>query len=234
MKPFEKSTNIFLLAALLILFLIFSSGCTDKTIDTKIIVKLDQTGNISKYSLTTTMSEAQYISIKNSAASQGFSSVREYFLRDFKGASDNFDYNEPQVNSGKTIELKNVKVIDPSHTIKPISLKKENGQIYFNDSTFSSDYFFPRSYIKKLDYSLSSPIKIQKHNANFQEDDHFSIQWTYKEDQSIPVLYMVSEKESPENVKTPGFGALTSIFILCIICYFYTRKPKNQICQEIL
>ena len=224
---------ILCLGILVILLFVLISGCdTNRTIDTTVNVKLDQTGNISEYFLTTTMSDAQYLAIKNTANSQGFSSVREYFLRDFNGASDYFDYNEPQIDSGKKIEFKNVKIIDPANTIKSISVRKENGQIFFNDSTFSSDYFFPRSYIKKMDYSLSSPIKIQKHNANSQTDDHFSVEWIYNEDQNIPVLYVITEPDSPDNVKAPGFEAIISIIVFFIFCYIHFRKPKRKLSKD--
>jgi len=228
MKPFEKSTNIFLIAALLISFLIFSSGCTDKTIDTRVNVQIDKTGSISEYTLTTTMSEAQYLALKTTTAAKGYTSVREYFLRDFNGASDYFEYNEPSVNSGKTIKLVNVKIIDPDHTLKSIVLKVENNQIFFNDSTFSSDYLFPRANIKKLEYTLESPIKVQKHNANLQAEDHFSVTWTYKEDQNIPSLYMITEPATPETMKSPGFESIFSITGLCIIGYALRNRSGSN------
>jgi hypothetical protein len=228
MTPFDKRKIITFFVIIIAILLVFITGCSDKTIDTTVNVNIDQTGNISKYTLTTTMSDAQYLNIKKAAASQGYSSVREYFLRDFSGSSDYFEYNEPDINSGKKIELVSVKTIDSDHTLKSIILRNQNNQLYFNDSTFSSDYFFPRAYVKKMEYTLESKIKIKNHNANSQSMDHYSITWSFKEDQNIPTLYLISEPISSNTVKTPGFEAVFSILSLSVIGYVFRKKFRNE------
>lgn len=228
MNLFDKTTKILLFAILVVLLLVSITGCTNKTIDTTVNVHIDQTGNISKYTLTTTMSDEQYLKIKSQASSAGYSSVREYFLRDFAGNSDYFEFNEPSMNSGKKIELYSVRTLDSGHTLKSIVLRKQNNQLYFNDSTFSLDYFFPRAYMKKMDYSLESKIKIQDHNANYQSDDHYSLSWVFKEDENIPSLYMISEPISAETVKTPGFEAIFALISVFIAGYLCRKKFQNE------
>ncbi len=228
MNFFEKTTKVLPLVVLAAFLFVFFSGCTDKTVDTVVNVQIDQTGNISKYTLTTTMSDAQYLSIKNQASSKGYSSVREYFLRDFAGNSDYFEYNEPNMNSGKKIELISVRLIDSDHTLKSMVLRKQNNQIYFNDSTFSLDYFFPRAFMKKLEYSLDSKIKIQNHNANSQSKDHYSLSWLFKEDQNIPSSYIISEPINDDTVKTSGFEALFSIISIFVVGYVVRKKFQNE------
>lgn len=217
---FSEKLKIIIPACIIVLLLfIFSTGCTNKTIDTTATVFIDNTGNVSKYSLTSTMSESDYLAIKNKAAANGYSSVREYFLRDFQGNSDYFEYDEPKMDSGKKIIFTSVRTIDSSHTIKSISLRKENNQVFFNDSTFSSEYFFPRSSIKKLDYTINSDIKVRNHNANDQSKDHFEISWIFKEDDKIPTLYMVTEPIGDATVKSPGFDNFLAMLALCVISY---------------
>jgi hypothetical protein len=228
MKHFEKTEIIFIVSVLVVMSLIFLTACTTKTIDTSVNVQLDSDGSISDYTLTTTMSEAQYNELKSKAMSQGYSSVREYFLRDFNGASDYFEYNEPSMNSGKKITLSNVRKVDTAHTLKSIVIYGQNNQIFFNDTTFSSDYLFPRTNIKQLDYTLDSAVKIQKHNANSQAKDHFSVSWTYKEDQNIPTLYMITEPVSSTTKKTPGFETIISIISLCIIGLIVRNHRKSK------
>ena len=146
------------------------------------------------------------------AQSEGYSSVREFFLRDFGGSNKYFGYNEYE-EKGKTIIFKNLIDIDSAHTIKSITLNFENNELSFNDSTFAASYFIPKSYIKSLDYSVISPAKIGQNNANQISRDGLKATWTKKEGEDIPVLYIMSRVPVQQTL-IPGFETVLAIIVI--------------------
>ena len=170
------------------------------------------------------MSANTYDKLKSFASSQGYSSVREFFLRDFKGSGAYFKYNEETDKPDKKITLKNLVIIDSHHRTKPISINFVDNKWYFNDTTFSGDYFIPRSYIKGLDYSVTIPVKIDISNANKLSKDGFTATWEYENYQTIPEQYFVTFEATPENVKSPGFEIILSIFAILFVILACSRK----------
>ena len=213
---------LFCLIALIILF----SGCInlDKTAVSTVKIAIDETGNITKYDVKITMSANTYDQLKSYASSQGYTSVREYFLRDFKGSDAYLKYNEELDRSDKEISLKNLVIIDSHHRMNPISINIVDNKLYFNDTTFSGDYFIPIKFIKELDYSVSVPVKIEISNANSYSKDEFTAYWEYKNDQTIPEQYLITHVASPENLKSPGFEIILPILAIGFVILACSKK----------
>jgi hypothetical protein len=227
----NNNHRIFVLIILISLFTIIS-GCMDiltaKTADISTDIEIDENGNISSYDSTIQMSDNTYQIIKNHAESQGYSSVRELFLRDFKGGGEFFEYNEKQTKDGKTIYFENVGSVDSKHTIKSITLTKDGRSLIFNDTTFLTDYFIPRSYISNLEYSVTVPGTIKYTNSNSKSKvgifDKETATWKMKGDEKIPALYLNSEMPVQQTIIVPGFGSLISIFGICLGLFFFPKK----------
>jgi hypothetical protein len=201
---------------LVLIILTLLSGCSDIT-NTVIIntqISINSFGNMTYYYSTFDMPLNTYQQIEKTASSNGYSSVREYYLRDFGGSNQFFEYDE-QGTDTKTIVLKNVAVVDRDHLFKSMSLNFINNELTFNDSTFANDYFVPKTSIKKLDYSVTSPAKITYRNSNTISDDGKTAYWTKTNGEPIPTFFIMSNVPVPENTVVPGFEAVAAIAAVC-------------------
>jgi len=210
-------------AGLLICFalitVILGSGCVSNGAGTVTIVtnvSIDNSGNMD-YSSTYSMPEATYDLLIKDINSKGYSTLRPYLLRDYSGSSQYFDETE-SLGNPTTITINSVAPVSMDNTPKPISVRIVNdNQVYFNDSTFSSNYFVSSADIQELDYSLTIPVKLDKGNYQTHSNDDYTAYWTFKNDPNIPELYAVSQVAGSNNVKptpSPGFGVILTLFSL--------------------
>lgn len=199
-----------LLICIILLLTILFSGCTNSrtaTVDT--VISVNESAFVTTYKTTISMPENTYHDFVNSLATQKYSSVREYLLRDYGGSSSYFTTTET-IGGTTTIVLSNVIPVPSEKLPKSIHVKIQNNQVYFNDSSYSNNYFFQKNLVARLDYKVTLPIKVDRGNYQTQSKDGYTANWVFTNDQNswvvnnpvdIPELYVVSQVANTENYR---------------------------------
>lgn len=231
-----KSRSLLFLC-ILFMITILICGCINSrtaTVNSNIVV--NHSGTIVTYKTTITLPQSSYHDFSNYIAAKKYTSVREYFLRDYGYSKAFFDVDE-NIGDPTVITFYNVVPISSDNTPRPISVKIQNSnQVVFNDTSYSSDYFIPKSFIKELTYSVSIPVKIDKGNYHTLSKDAYTAYWTYKNDGNsfmannpvdIPELYVISQVANQNNVKpteSPGFGMISTFLCLVVVLLIVRRN----------
>jgi PGF-CTERM protein len=226
-----------LIILIILLLTIFISGCVNSrtaSIDTDVTV--NKSGYITKYKTTISMPENTYHDFVKNLQNQKYSSVREFFLRDYGGSNTFFTTTE-NIGSTTTIVLTNVIPVPRDKLPKSILINIKDNQIFYNDSSYSNNYFFDENLVARMDYSVTFPVKIDRGNYHKPSRDGYTAIWEYKNDQNtwfvnnpidIPTLYAITQVATQENYKpeeTPGFGALITLFGI-FACVFLISRQK--------
>ena len=162
----------------------------------------------------------KYLSNVNS---KGYSTIKEYFLRDISDKTL-FDFQYDEKN--KKIKFKSNRLFNPNQELKTISIDKSKW--IFRDFSFvkGTEYFFPDEYINSIKYTFTTTAAI--YNTSGEISEHFLFgnksKWIINRNKEafdstsnsiiIPTFYVeTSHPQAPIGVLVPIF-ALGLVIVL--------------------
>jgi len=165
--------------------------------------------------------------------SQGYSTIREYFLREIS-PSQIFEYEyDPK---DLTVTFWVAQPFDPNTATNTIRIIKQEDRWRYEDSSFEGEYFIPDYFINSVTYKLDCPTEIRNTNADKQGKFLWANRLTWTIDRNkdavgsstlkavIPTFYAnVTTPEVPEVIVVPGFGPLVT-FIGILVIALLKRK----------
>lgn len=240
-----KSDNEQLIGILLVIaivaglyFFVWYPQIRGPATDMTTTVKIDPTGNISKYSVEMQFVDSQsYSQFLQELNSPNKKTIRDYVFREIS-SPESFIIKNDSANNKITIVSQ--ASFDPNKVFAHVRVIKNQDYWEFEDSTIVNSSYIPEKYINKITYTLTIPSKLIYANTIDNSSSFFipnekTLTWTIDKNKNLlnpfgenigsPKIYVKFEvPESTDYSRIIIIGVLILIFGVLVILYLRRNR----------